>query len=136
MVKVMVVDDDPMLSAWMSRLLSDHGFEPTPVSDGRAALEELCRAVAEGIQYDAILLDIAMPGINGWRVLDAIKSNPLWSDMKVVVLSGYSQSPEALSRVARYDGVFVEKKGDFDKLVVGLLKRLLAEPSLEPIAAS
>jgi two-component system chemotaxis response regulator CheY len=124
----MVVDDDPAVLGWMTRLLTSVGFEVTSAEGGRAAIEELCRAVADGTEYDAILLDIAMPDINGWRVLDAIKANPLWSDMKVIVLSGYSQSPEALSRVARYDGVFVEKKGDFDRLVVGLLERLLAEP--------
>jgi len=132
MARVMVVDDDPVMLEWMSRLLRAHGFEPTTAEGGRAALEELCRAVGEGTEYDAILLDIAMPEINGWRVLDAVKSNPLWSDMKVIVLSGFSQSPEALSRVARYDGVFVEKKGEFDRLVIGLLERLLAQT--EPVA--
>jgi CheY-like chemotaxis protein len=131
MRKVMVVDDDPGVLEWMTQLLTHAGFEVTPAEGGRAAIQELCRAVVDGTEYDAILLDIAMPEINGWRVLDAIKGNPLWSDMKVIVLSGYSQSPEALSRVARYDGVFVEKKGDFDRLVVGLLGRLLAEP--EPV---
>ena len=128
MSKVMVVDDDPGVLEWMTRLLREAGFDPTPVGGGREAIEELCRATIEGIQYDAILVDIAMPEINGWRVLDAVKANPLWSSLKVIVLSGYMQSPEALSRVARYDGVFVEKKGDFDRLVVGLLERLLGEP--------
>jgi len=117
----------------MTQLLAHAGFEVTGAEGGRAAIEELCRAVVDGTEYDAILLDIAMPEINGWRVLDAVKANPLWSDMKVIVLSGYSQSPEALSRVARYDGVFVEKKGDFEGLVVALLARLLAEP--EPVVA-
>ncbi len=132
MPKVMVVDDDPAVLRWMTRLLTHAGFEVTTAEGGRAAIEQLCRAVGDNTEYDAILIDIAMPDINGWRVLDAIKANPLWSDMKVIVLSGYSQSPEALSRVARYDGVFVEKKGDSDKLVVGLLGRLLSE--LEPVA--
>ena len=128
MSKVLVVDDDPVMLGLMTRVLTEAGFEPTAVGGGQEAIEELCRATVDEAPYDAILLDIAMPQINGWRVLDAIKSNPLWSDIRVIVLSGYSQSPQALARIARYDGVFVEKKDDFDGIVVDLLRRLVAEP--------
>jgi CheY-like chemotaxis protein len=128
MAKVLVVDDDPVMLTMMSRVLEEGGFEPTTVQSGQGAIEELCRATVNGAQYDAILLDIAMPQINGWRVLDAIKSNTLWSNIGVVVLSGYSQSPQALSRIAQHDGVFVEKKDDFDGIVVDLLRRLVAQP--------
>jgi CheY-like chemotaxis protein len=128
MPKILVVDDDRAMLALMERVLQQAGFEPTSVGSGQAAIEELCRATVSGVQYDAILLDIAMPQINGWRVLDAIKANPLWSGIRVVVLSGYSQSPQALSRIARHDGVFVEKKDDFDGIVVDLLRRLVAAP--------
>jgi CheY-like chemotaxis protein len=128
MGKVLVVDDDPAMLALMMRVLKRAGFEPTSAESGQQAIKELCRATVNGSQYDAILLDIAMPQINGWRVLDAIKSNPLWSNIRVVVLSGYAQSPQALTHIARHDGVFVEKKDDFDGLVVDLLRRLVAEP--------
>ncbi|MBM3501995.1 MAG: response regulator [Armatimonadetes bacterium] len=124
----MVVDDDPTMLTLMHRVLEDAGFEATTVNGGRAALKELCRATLNGGLYDAILLDIAMPDINGWRVLDAVKSNPLWADMRVIVVSGFVQSPQALMRVARYDGVFVEKSADFDRTVVNVLGRLTAEP--------
>lgn len=129
MPKVLVVDDDPAMLTLMTRILEDAGFKPTGVKSGQAAIEALCRATVNGVQYDAILLDIAMPQINGWRVLDAIRSNPLWRDIRVVVLSGYSQSPQALSRIAQHDGVFVEKKNDFDGIVVDLLRRLVAQPA-------
>ena len=127
MGKVMVVDDDPATLMLMTRVLEDAGFRATAVDGGRAAIEELCRATLNGGLYDAILLDIAMPDINGWRVLDAVKSNPLWADMKVIVFSGFTQSPQALMRVARYDGVFLEKNADFDRTVVNVLDRLTAE---------
>jgi len=128
MGKVLIVDDDPATLMLMTRVLQEAGFRPTTAEGGRAALEELCRATLNGGLYDAILLDIAMPDINGWRVLDAVKSNPLWADMKVIVISGFVQSPQALMRVARYDGVFIEKNADFDRTVVNVLDRLTAEP--------
>jgi len=128
MCKVMIVDDDPAALMLMTRVLRDAGFEATSVSSGQAALEEFCRATLDDWRYDAVLLDIAMPDINGWRVLDAIKSNPLWADVKVIVVSGFVQSPQALMRIAKYDGVFVEKNADFDRMVVNVLDRLTAEP--------
>lgn len=130
MAKVMIVDDDPATRLLMTRVLQDAGFETTAVESGRAALTELCRATLNGGLYDAILLDVAMPDINGWRVLDAVKSNPLWSDIKVVVVSGFVQSPQALMRVTRYDGVFVEKSADFDQIVLNVLDRLSADTVL------
>jgi hypothetical protein len=48
--------------------------------------------------------------------------------MRVIVFSGFTQSPQALMRVARYDGVFVEKNADFDRTVINVLSRLTAEP--------
>ncbi|MGQ9729670.1 MAG: response regulator [Candidatus Zipacnadales bacterium] len=130
MGKIMVVDDDEATLLVMSRALRKAGFEPTVVGSGRQALEELCRATLNGGLYEAILLDIAIPDINGWRILEAIKSNPLWANMKVIVVSGFVQSPQALMRVARYDGVFIEKSADFDRTVVNVLERLTAQPVL------
>ncbi len=95
---------------------------------GREALVKLCAATLDDELYDLVLLDVAMPDINGWRVLEAIKANPLWKDIHVVVLSGYRHTPESLSRVTEYDGVFVEKKGEFEQVVLSLIERLVAEP--------
>jgi len=128
MSKVLIVDDDPAILVVMRNVLEDAGFGVVTAEGGRAALTELCRATLNGGLYDAILLDVAMPEINGWRVLDAVKANPLWSDMKVIVISGYRQSPQALMRVTKYDGVFIEKGADFDRMVVNVLDRLTTEP--------
>jgi len=129
MPKVLVVDDDRALREVMQRELTEHGMQVEAAESGREALLRLCAATLNCGVYDLVVLDIAMPEINGWRVLEAIKANPLWEDIRVVVLSGYGHTAQSLSRLTEYDGVFVEKKGDFRRIVLSLVERLVAQPS-------
>jgi len=126
--RVLVVDDDPATLLLMQNALEAAGFVVATAQGGRAALEELCRATLNDERYAAILLDVAMPEIDGWRVLNAVKANPLWADMKAVVMSGYRQPAEAFTWVTSCDGVFVEKGADFDRMLVNVLGRLTTGP--------
>ncbi len=125
MPSVLVVEDDYQLRKVVTTSLEELGFHYNEASNGREALQKLCEATSEGEVYDCILLDIVMPEIDGWQVLEAVKSNPLWAPIKVVVLTGYANSPSDVSKVAKYDGVHIEKKGHFIKTVGELLNRLL-----------
>ncbi len=125
MASVLVVDDDVTMRELLSQTLEDAGFEVEAAASGRAALEALCRATAGGKFYDAIVLDIIMPEINGWRVLEAIKSNPLWEDLPVVVVSGYVKDAHDVARVSEFDGFFVEKTGNFLEVISSALGRIL-----------
>lgn len=125
MPSVLVVEDDYQLRRVVTNSLKDLGFQYDEASNGREALQKLCEATSEGLMYDCILLDIVMPEIDGWQVLEAVKSNPLWAPIKVVVLTGYANSPSDASKVARYDGVHIQKKGYFLQTIGELLKRLL-----------
>ena len=125
MPRVLVVDDQAPLREVLSMALETDGIEVVPAAGGEAALTELCRATAEADGYDAMVLDICMPDIDGWQVLEAVKSNPLWKDMTVIVVSGYANGAEEIARVCRYDGVYVEKNGSFLHVVRATLNRLV-----------
>ena len=131
MPKVMLVDDDRGMREVLAEALRREGMEVAPLSGGRAALQELCRASAEGDSYDAMILDIVMPDIDGWQVLEAVKSNPLWRDLPVIVVTGCANGSGDIARVSRCDGVFVEKNGDFFSVIRAALGRLIgaAQPS-------
>ena len=126
MPNVLVVEDDDQLRKVLTTTLESLGFQYEEGGDGRAALQRLCQATIDGVMYDCMLLDIVMPEIDGWQVLDAVKNNPLWAPLKVVVLTGYATTAKDVSRVADYDGVHIEKKGSFIRIVGELLDRLLA----------
>lgn len=125
MPRVLIVDDDPSICRLVAEGLCDKGIECDEAHNGEDALRKLCQATAEGRGYDAMVLDIVMPVMDGWQVLAAIKNNPLWAGIKVVVLTGRATSTEDVARVSDYNGVFVEKKGPFPHLLKVIVGRLL-----------
>lgn len=71
MARLLVVDDEPDLRDLLRVSLTMAGHEIETAGDGRSGL-----ARAESSKPDAVLLDVMMPGLDGWSVLGAIKSHP------------------------------------------------------------
>lgn len=69
--KVLVVDDESAIRAAIAEMLALHGFSVETAADGAEALE-----VAHRFHPDALVLDVMMPGENGYRVSRALKSRP------------------------------------------------------------
>jgi CheY-like chemotaxis protein len=80
---VLVVDDDPAVRAVVSETLRGAGCEVVCASDGRQALE----AMQAGPLPDLVLLDLMMPRMSGWQVLDAMRRVIRLSAVPVVVLT-------------------------------------------------
>lgn len=81
MHKILIVDDDKITHAFIKRsLLAEYDLVST--FNGHQALEELQNSVPE-----IILLDVEMPGMNGYEVCENIKSNPDTTDIPVIFLS-------------------------------------------------
>lgn len=66
---VLVIDDDVQLQSLIRLILGRDGFEVHQVFDGRAALEKIATE-----EYDALLLDLMMPEVNGFEVLAAMRA--------------------------------------------------------------
>ena len=84
---VLVVDDDRMNRLTLAELLENEGYRAHAVEDGYQALEAL-----EHQRFDAILLDILMPGIDGLEVLRTVKADSRWWRIPVVVISAVEDS--------------------------------------------
>src|SRR6478735_55471 len=63
MTRVLIVDDEPAVRAALDRALRLDGYEITLAADGREALDSLADS-----RHDAVVLDVAMPGIDGLQV--------------------------------------------------------------------
>ena len=87
--KVLVVDDDKAILTMLHKALKSNGIENDLAISGEAALELL-----EVNQYDLILLDINMRGINGFEVIQRIRSKGLTTP--VMVVSGRKEDRDAL----------------------------------------
>ena len=68
--RILVVDDDADIAAMAALVLRRAGYHVNTVSSGDAALVQ-----AAQISYDLILLDINMPGMDGWEVLRVLKAD-------------------------------------------------------------
>ena len=80
---VMIVDDSPTIRKILGLSLEREGYRVIAEPDGEAAIERLAQVVP-----DLILLDIAMPKLDGYEVCNRIKQNPRTADVPVVMLSG------------------------------------------------
>jgi signal transduction histidine kinase/CheY-like chemotaxis protein len=89
--RVLVLDDEPEIAELIATRLRPFGVEPTVVHDGDEALELL-----RSESFDALTLDILMPGVSGFEVLRALRSDPALASLPVVVVSVFS-GREALS---------------------------------------
>ncbi len=89
---VLVIDDDADQRALMTRFLHREGFNARTASGGREGL-----ALARELRPRAILLDVMMPGIDGWSVLSALKADPDLADIPVVMVTFVDQRGLAAS---------------------------------------
>jgi DNA-binding response OmpR family regulator len=92
--KILVVDDDPNSRDIVQTFLEARGYEVTTASDGNDALAKL-----EEFRPGLVLLDVMMPGMDGWEVARVIKNHPDFGRTRVVMLtarSDFSDKTEGL----------------------------------------
>lgn len=83
MTRVVIVDDDPDFTHLVGELLRDQGYEVASCDDDQLALQCVVDA-----QADLIILDLRMSSReSGWRVLDALSSDPHTRDIPVIISS-------------------------------------------------
>jgi len=87
---VLVVDDDTKFLSFLARTLRRGGYSVLTASDGCEVPE-----VLERTHVDVLILDLQMPGMNGWEVIRSLRTEPVQSLPKVVVVSGRSEDDTA-----------------------------------------
>jgi CheY-like chemotaxis protein len=128
MPRVLLVDDEPATRFLIGEGLADSNIDFDEAGNGEEALRLMEKSLEEGATpYDAVVLDIIMPIMDGWEVLKRVKANPVWADLIVVVVTGYAITAEEVAVVSGYDSVFIEKRGNFARLLDSLLGRLLID---------
>ena len=87
--RVLIVDDEPALAALIAEQLQPLGVQTVQAHSGAEALARLRRE-----RFDAITLDVFMPGMNGFDVLRAIRSDPSLQHIPVIFVSVAARGPE------------------------------------------
>jgi CheY-like chemotaxis protein len=103
-LRILLVDDNEDAAAMLSALLSLDGAEVTVAADGVQAV-----GIAEHIRPDLVLLDLGLPGLNGYDVCRGIRRQPWAGNTKLVALTGWGQaSDRAKTTQAGFDAHLVK----------------------------
>ncbi|WP_194288528.1 response regulator [Ornithinicoccus halotolerans] len=93
--RVLVVDDNPLDRAVACRAVAALGHHPEPAANGTEALGRLARDP----HYDVVLLDLLMPGTDGFGVLEAMKADPGLTHLPVIVVSAADELDDVVHSI-------------------------------------
>jgi CheY-like chemotaxis protein len=79
---VLVIDDEPNARELIERMLTKEGYRVALAADGKSGL-----ALAQELKPAVITLDVMMPGMDGWAVLNALKADPATADIPVIMVT-------------------------------------------------
>jgi len=102
--KVLVVDDSITIREATAKLLRHHDYDPVTAKNGQVALSLL-----ESVRPDIILLDIEMPVMDGFGVLESVRADPLWKEIPIVVISSRSSEEYQSKAFARGANAYLTK---------------------------
>ncbi len=77
--RVLTIDDDPAMTGLVTQMLKKHGFDPFVANTGEEGVKLIRK-----ISPDVVILDLMMPGMDGWQVCAEVRS---FSDVSILVLS-------------------------------------------------
>ena len=89
MPRVMIIDDSTAELKMMESILISKSYAVTPVLNGEGAEEQIATN-----RPDIILLDVVMPGRNGYEILRALKRNPTSKDIPVIMVSSKGEDTD------------------------------------------
>lgn len=123
MARILVVDDEAAIRAVIAAVLEEEGHTISHARDGAEAL-----AAVEASVPDLIVLDLAMPGMDGWRLLEELHNRGLRKRTRVVIVSAHYDPTTASQTSYRRVGHFLAKPFEPDALVAMVDDALVVEP--------
>lgn len=125
---ILIVDDNPQNIQVLARFLQENKYEIEFATNGKAALEWLNTR-----KFDIILLDINMPGMNGFEVCRKIRSNPDMNNVPIIFLSADSDRESILKGFELGAQDYLTKPFDSRELLVRVRTHLVLKESLEKL---
>jgi len=119
--KILIVDDEPNIVVPLQFLMERNGYETAVAQSGEEALEMISKE-----HPDLILLDIMLPGIDGFEVCEIVKLNPEWKGIKIIFLTAKGRDVDIAKGMVLGADEYVTKPFS-NKQIVESVQRLLEE---------
>ena len=89
MTRILLVEDDEMNRDMLSRRLTKRGYDVSIAVDGKEAVE-----IAGPLSPDLILMDLSLPGLDGWDAARLLKASPDTRDVPIIALTAHAMSDD------------------------------------------
>jgi DNA-binding response OmpR family regulator len=124
---ILLVEDDENLRTIYQDILTFNGFQVLLAADGEEGWE-----MAKANKPDFILLDLEMPKLNGFQVLELIRGNSSFKNTPVIIFSGKNTETDVHKVLDRGANGFVIKGVHTPRYLLGLIKSLIPKKAVEP----
>lgn len=108
---VLIADDDPEILTMLSLRLSKKGYKVYEAADGLQTIQ-----IAREKRPDLVLLDVMMPGKNGWEVARELRNDPQFADVGIVMLTAIGEKVNEMTSPLYGADEYVDKPFDFSDL--------------------
>jgi DNA-binding response OmpR family regulator len=112
MARILIVDDEPDIRKLTGRMLKSAGYDVVEAASGEESLE-----VIERDKIDLVLLDVAMPGINGWMVCEKIKADERLKHVPVVMFTVFGSEEDVVQGEECGADAYIKKPFDMKELL-------------------
>ena len=109
--KILIIDDEPRMCESLRQLLANQNYELNTANSAKEAIE-----ILNNNSFDLILLDLRLPDMNGYRIMDYISQPNLGA--LVIVLTGYGTEKSAIEALRRGAYDYLKKPLEPDKLLI------------------
>jgi len=110
--KILIIEDDEFLRMLIAKKFIGEEFEVVRAIDGRDGLEKI-----EKEKPDLVLLDLVLPGMDGFEVLEKIKNGPMGASTPVIVLSNLGQQKD-IDKAKELGAIDYLIKSNFDSIEI------------------
>ena len=126
--KILLVDDNPTNIRVAAKILRQENYNISFAQNGRDALQK-----AGSINFDTILLDIMMPGMDGYEVCEKLKSNPLTRQVPVIFLTAKTETENVVRAFELGGADYVTKPFNSQELLARVETQVRLKKSLESL---
>ena len=120
--KILIVDDEPNIVIPLQFLMEQNGYEALVARSGEEALEMISKE-----KPDLVLLDIMLPGVDGFEVCEIIRLNPEWRHTRVIFLTAKGRDVDIAKGMVLGADEYITKPFS-NQQIIDSVKKLLEEP--------